>query len=295
GTSSIGGTTSIGGSSAEGGTVSAGGTSSIGGSSSAGGGTSLGCSVTGQQTGEFHLSVKDGAGTDRDFLVIVPTLYVPNIPRSLLFGFHGAGGTYDTPRYYGFLEVPDAVADTIYIFPQGVPYRDYGVGWNDACDGYDMVFFDNMLAKIESLYCIDTKRVYAVGFSWGCDFVTGLACCRGDKIRGIGAASCSDDFSRSGDFTSYLYLPCPAVSHAGIRFTHDLNGDWGYSADQMTMTSRLYRYLNRCSENSSAISTECVSYNDCAEPVVECDYPGLGHWMPPNWAQDTWNFFKQLP
>jgi len=95
GLSEIGGTTSIGGMTSSGRSVSVGGASSIGGSGSTGGGTSFGCSISGQQTGEFHLSVKDGAGVDRDFLVIVPASYLPGIPRSLLFGFHGVGGTYD--------------------------------------------------------------------------------------------------------------------------------------------------------------------------------------------------------
>src|SRR4029077_19951125 len=102
-----------------------------------------------------------------------------------------------------------------------------------------MVFLDHMLGSLEDSYCIDATRVFAAGFSWGCDFVTGLTCSRGDRIRAVGVASCSDDFTNPADYRPYQ--SCPVKNSAAIRFTHDASGgDSGYPSPLFATTSALY-------------------------------------------------------
>jgi poly(3-hydroxybutyrate) depolymerase len=255
--------------------------------------TGSGCGRASPQTGTFHLQTVDGNGSSREYEVLIPSTYRPLVPLALTFAYHGSDATEAAAESFGLQNAPGAAAASIFVFPRGAPYRSTGVGWDDSCDGYDMVFFDNMLDHLEREYCVDESRVFAAGFSWGCDHVTALMCCRGNRIRAVAAASCSDEFSNTSSYTNYKNLPCPAFAPAGIRFTHDAQGDTSYSQREFTRTSELYRWFNSCSSSSVAtLPFPCVSYQDCSKPYIECAYAHLGHALPSTWPADTWSFFS---
>ena len=253
---------------------------------------SAGCGLTGAPTGDLNLTTTDGNGTTRQYEVLVPTTYDSADALALAFVYHGAGATSATAKGFGLQDAPGAANAGIFVFPQGIAYENYGVGWDDLCGGYDMVFFDHMLASLESAYCIDESRVYVAGFSWGCDQVTALACCRGDRLRAIGAASCTDEYADAGIYQTYDNLPCPVQKGVPIRFTHDASGgDSAYPKPLFTTTSELYRSFNACGSASTPVSpSPCESYTSCAQDFIECPYPNLGHALPPNWGDDTWSF-----
>jgi polyhydroxybutyrate depolymerase len=259
--------------------------------------TGTGCAVTGQTSGDFHLPATDGRGSVRDFEVIVPSDYKTTVPLALTFVFHGADGNEATAKSYGLQDATGAAGASIFIFPQGVKYENEGIGWNDRCSGYDMIFFDHMVQSIQTKYCVNSNRIFLAGFSWGCDFATALACCRGSQIRAVAAASCSDEFSNPTDYKTYANYPCPTTSSAAIRFTHDsrTNGDGQYSGAQFAATRKLYEHLNGCTSASVAITpAPCTSFQGCAHPFIECSYAGLGHAVPANWANETWSFFSTM-
>jgi hypothetical protein len=221
----------------------------------------------------------------------VPSSYNPNTPLALTFAYHGAGGTEAVAAGFGFQNVPGAASESIFVFPQGVAFQSYGVGWDDSCSGYDVVFFDNMLRDLSASYCINPKRVFAAGFSWGCDFLTALTCCRGSRLRAVAPASCSDDYGNVANYKTYNNEPC-GTGTTGIRFTFDPKGDVGYSAQAFATTSALYQSLDSCTSMSMATPVApCVAFQGCSKPFVQCPYPGLGHTPPPNWALESWNFF----
>jgi hypothetical protein len=150
-----------------------------------------------------------------------------------------------------------------------------------------------MLSQLESTYCVDTGSVFAAGFSWGCDQVTALSCCRGQHIRAIAASSCSDDFTNPALATTYVNLPCPASGHTAIRFTFDPDGDTSYTAQEFSTTSALYQSFNACSSSSAATPpAPCSSFQSCKNALIECPYPGMGHALPANWPADTWSFLS---
>jgi polyhydroxybutyrate depolymerase len=253
-----------------------------------------GCGHAAPRTGDFHLEAVDGDGMPRDYEVVVPE---GSGPFALTFVFHGSASTQAVAKDFGLQSVPGAGTSSIFVFPQGMPFKSYGVGWDDACDGYDMAFFDGMMSRLESDYCVDKDAVFAAGFSWGCDFVTSLACCRGDRIRAVAGGSCSDEFADPAKASTYLNLPCPAPRHPPVRFTYDPGGDQAFSAQYFATTSVLYRSLNACPAGAEGKPTDnaaCVSYEGCASPFFECRYPGMGHALPPTWAADTWRFFSSF-
>ena len=249
-----------------------------------------GCGVAGKQTGDFHLSTRDGNGVARDFEILVPASYSPSTPLAVSFVFHGGGATSADAKAFGLQDAAGASSASIFVFPQGI-----NGGWDDTCSGYDMPFFDNMLATLEANYCLDTTRVFVAGFSWGGDQVTALACCRGDRIRGIAAASCSDEFANPASYQSYKDLPCPVSNAPAIRFTHATDGDPALPSPLFASTSALYRSFEGCTATATATSpSPCLAYAGCKHPFVECAYPALGHSLPQDWGQDSWAFFTGL-
>jgi polyhydroxybutyrate depolymerase len=254
-----------------------------------------GCGQAPPQTGDFHLQAVDKAGAKRDYEALVDATYSPTSPLPVVFVYHGAQGTETDAKGFGLQNAPGAANAAIFVFPQGGPYKNYGAGWDDSCGGYDVDFFDKMLSYVNEHYCIDRTKVFAAGFSWGCDFVTALACCRGNRIRAVAAASCSDDFATTSDYQTYLNLPCPAVGTTAVRYTHAATSDTSYPAPYFATTSALYRFFNSCRRTSVATSpTPCVSFQGCARPFIECAYQGLGHSEPGDWAPATWAFFSSF-
>lgn len=254
---------------------------------------SAGCQQPSDANGIELLSVRDGEGIERTVELHRPSRQIG--PLSLVVALHGAGGHALDAVHYGLEDVPGAAEAALFAYPEGRDFQSYGRGWNDSCNGYDMAFFDKMIQLIKSRYCIDENRVFVAGFSWGCDFATALACCRGDQIRGIAAAACSNEFKKPADPASYLNGSCPVTSKAAIRFTHQEKSDPAYPAPYFATTSRLFQTFNACPANApKAVGPHCVAYQGCRQDLVECAFKGIGHAPGPNWAADTWAFFSRL-
>ena len=271
------------------------GNASSGSNGSTGAGGTAGCGTAGAATGDLHLHANDGNGTARDYELLVPDGYDPATPLALTFVYHGAGGNESSSKGFGIQNAPGAADASIFVFPKGIQFQNYGIGWDDSCGGYDMPFFDAMLESIESTYCIDPARVFVAGFSWGGDQTTALTCCRGDILRAVAPASCTDEFGDAAQYDSYSNLPCPVANHAAIRFTHDANGDSAYPNPLFATTSELFRSFNGCNDSSTATSpSPCASYDGCSNAYVECPYDGLGHALPGGYGDDTWSFFASF-
>lgn len=238
--------------------------------------------------------------------------------------FHGLGGTSDAAIGFGIQDAEGALASAIFVYPQGSVYTSTPgdaqahsrVSWFDHCGSVDMTFVRNILASIEANYCIDHKRIFAAGFSWGCDFITALNCCEGTLLRGISAASCTNEYNKAvvanvqdpNYYLNYNNLNwagvCRGNGNAAIRFAHDSSGgDASYVAPSFTHTSYLYCSMNSCSNASIAVnsttlkpasSSVCSWFKSCRSPFVECSYLNLGHALPANWGSDTWQFFSSL-
>jgi poly(3-hydroxybutyrate) depolymerase len=275
-----------------------GGTAQAGGGSGGASGSSsmsTGCGVTGKPTGDLTVTVADGNGVMRQVDLLVPVSYNNKVGRAVSIAYHGAGGHSSDARAFGLQDAAGASDAAIFAFPQGIAYETYGVGWDDTCGGYDMPLFDNMLTYLKANYCIDASRVFVSGFSWGCDQVTALACCRGNRIRGVAAASCTDEFADPKNASTYQNLPCPTSPAAGIRFTHETLSDSAFPAPLFATTLSLYRSFNACSDTATASSpAPCRAFTGCGRPLVDCPYDGLGHQLPPNFGNDTWAFFSSL-
>lgn len=241
------------------------------------------------QTSNLH--VLDGNGVQRSFDIVVSPGYNPSQPVPVVFVFHGAGGSSAGALSFGFQDaIRNAGDQAIVVAPQGVPFQNFGVGWNESCTGYDMAFFDEMLKYVGQKYCIDRKRVHATGFSWGSDMTNALACCRGAKLKGISPVSGPEGLGRS--------CPTPRGSFPAVRYRYG-DADFAYGSNalaQHAATVASYTNLLSCGGGTDTVPPgTCKTYRNCAQPLMECKVPGLGHVpLSPDETADTWTFWKSL-
>lgn len=284
-----GGTTSGGSGGAGGSTGGASGDAGVTGGASGSGGTggnvqpSPGCGKGAPTSGlvEGKLTVD---GTERTFGYYVTAGYSPNEAVPLVFGFHGNGGNGEQSAGFGIQDAAEAAGKNgVFFFPNGVAQQG-GVGWAMGESGMDVAYFDAMLEYAKNEFCIDEKRVFVAGFSWGCDFSNALGCYRGDVIR---AVQCYSGAFYSSGCTSEV--PAYRVSYS----TPD--GTDAYSEAELTGAVEHYQTAHGCSATTQASSpSPCLAYDGCAKPVVYCAYPDMGHTLPQGAGTDTWAFFSSF-
>jgi poly(3-hydroxybutyrate) depolymerase len=261
---------------------------------------SSGCGKAPASTGQSKVETKDGRGFTRTYLLLVPKDYDPHKTYSLVFVLHGSGGTSETTMGWGLQNAKGAAESAVFLFPQGVAYHLSPAGWDDTPSGYDMPLFDTLASSLEDAYCIDRDEVFVAGFSWGGDFAISLSCARGDTIRAVAVNSAGDEFKNRADASTYRYSPCASRIHPAVRFQHAVNGDSAYTVQEFTTTSQFFAKQNQCSGESKPIPSSttqvsCRLFAGCAHEYTECPFDAnIGHALPPNWAQDTWDFFASF-
>jgi poly(3-hydroxybutyrate) depolymerase len=130
-------------------------------------------------------------GVQRLYLLAVPPEYDASRPYPLVFGFHGSGGDREQLRGYMNVEAP-AAGQAIFIYPEGLVVNDGATGWELSNESDDLTFVDTLLAQYESELCIDEKRVFATGHSFGGCMSNTVGCYRGTEFRAIApVAGCS--------------------------------------------------------------------------------------------------------
>jgi poly(3-hydroxybutyrate) depolymerase len=192
---SMGGTGGLGGGGqATGGTGSMAGGSS-GGSPGTGGSGAVRSSGCGKASTLTFGAAPNGTGAggslkigNRNFILRLPDNYDMEKPYWLIFGFHWRGGSANdvdsggsnkyNMAHYGLQKLSKNGA--IFVAPDGL-----GGGWANSGDE-DLKFVDDMVKLIEDNYCVDTKRLYANGFSYGGGMSYALACARADVFRAVG-------------------------------------------------------------------------------------------------------------
>lgn len=130
-----------------------------------------------------------GGGIEHEVYLTMPENYDKNKPYRLVFGMHYMGGAAKTvatrEAYYGFRNQPGAKENTIFVAPHG--YTDENGKENPwRCgDDKDHLFFDEILTYLNENLCVDTSRVFSIGFSFGAMFSNALAQDFQHRLRGV--------------------------------------------------------------------------------------------------------------
>jgi poly(3-hydroxybutyrate) depolymerase len=297
--SSKGGGAGLGGSGGKG----LGGSGGGGGSISKGGGAGSGGASTSMKSAGCGKAATLTSGTrmigNRSFILRIPDNYDNTRPYRLVFAYHWRGGTMQDVdgggtsgavwSYYGLRAQADN--STIFVAPQGI-----GNGWGDSGD---LKFTDDMNKLIQDDLCVNTRQVFALGFSFGGGMSYALACARASVFRAVAVYAGAQLSGCQGGTEPIAYL--------GIHGTGD--GTLGIGGGR-ELRDRFVQN-NGCTAQAepspppSQMHT-CTSYQGCdaGYPVRWCAFDG-GH-TPGHvdgggddgartWTKtEAWEFFKQF-
>ena len=264
-------------------TAGAGGMSGAG-TAGAGGATSkpsMGCGMAAGQATKMWIEQPkmQVAGKDRQWWVWLPNNYDPMKAYPTIFLFHGCSAADNV------VPMQNATNDqAILVRGAGIST---GVCWDQSPTGVDVTFFDQMLTAIEAQRCVDTSRIFTVGYSSGSWLVNSLDCVRSAKIRGAASVSGGvqyDAKSCSGEVARI--------------FIHDSDDPNNNISGSITERTRLIG-LDHCSMTTMPDDpSPCVRYQGCdaAYPIDWCQTSGKMHDRQDSLAPGAfWKFFQSLP
>jgi len=292
GSTSPGGSTGGGGTTGPGGSTGGGGTTGPGGSTGGGGSTAAGCSASSKPAdGTKNLTVDSIA---RNYILHVPSGYKGDSPVPLVLDFHPIGGSASEWRSGSPYPAVIDKEGVISAFPDGLK-GPMGQAWNvvgccvsqvNGKDVDDVAFARAIVADIEKVACIDTKRIYAVGFSMGGGMSNWLACKAADMIAAAGPASfdltkqnqdqCTPTRPitviewRGKTDTVVCYDGCHSTAVSGMAL--DFLGAVG--------TFQKWASIDKCTGSPSAAdSNGCQTYSECdaGVQVTLCTDKNGGH------------------
>ena len=221
-------------------------------------------------TGDGSLQLN---GSTASYSVEPASAYDPNRAYPLIVTFRGANVTAAAFRRYLSLSAVVG-ADGIVV---NADCADNGNTWDLQ---RDLPFFDALIAKLQSQYCIDPRRIYVVGHTTGAVFANAVACLRGGTVRALGSLSGA---APSGMCTGQV-----------AAWVSQGTGDPGLTLGRATRDFWVGR--NACSTSMSAVEpAPCVEFAGCAAGAVVryCEYDGdLG--VPAFATAGLWSFFKTL-
>lgn len=242
---------------------------------------SAGCGASPAFANGKYTLVSDG--TTREFWVAIPANYDPKVPHPLVVGLHWRGGQATdvygpgSGAFYGLQQLYGGSA--VFVAPNGLDQ-----GWANYGDR-DIHFMQSMVAQLKQGLCIDSKHVYATGFSFGGMMSNAIGCQMGDTFRAIAPISGSL-WSGCADSTNKV---------AAIFFHSKADSVVPYQKGEEARDQFLAK--NGCSNATRGIGTNgCVEYQGCGTnyPVVWCGYDDGGHWPPGFSAQETKAFFDRF-
>ena len=248
---------------------------------------------------------------ERNYLLYTPAGLDSQRPVAVVFVFHGYVMLASDMWNWGFNEMADKDGFLV-AYPNGV-----STSWNaSGCCGEaaknnidDMAFVQQMLADLGTIFRLDSKRIYASGFSNSAIFSYRLAC------------EMSDTFAAIGSVAGYLLTdPCQPQQPVSVMEVHGLSdgytgwywkaSDTGGNTDVVVppveQTIATWVQLNGCTGEAQVEKQGHIThtvYGSCkAGSAVELyAIEGGGHQMyaaseyPTLSPQGIWNFFKAHP
>ena len=134
-------------------------------------------------------------GILREYLIYVPSNFSGDSAVPLVLNFHGFGGNiHDYTSYTSMLSIAETEG-FILVYPQGSLMNNYS-HWNPSLpsstnksDADDLGFIEMLIQQLSIDYSIDSKRVYACGFSNGGMMSYGLAHHKSNLIAAVASVS----------------------------------------------------------------------------------------------------------
>jgi len=237
------------------------------------------------QAGDYNQTLTVGADT-RSYILHVPASYDGSTPLPLVLVFHGGGGSATEMVHSTKMSVKADQENFIVAYTQATISDNGKSAWNTGLYPYpgitadDDAYTQDVIAQIESQLNVDTKRIYAAGFSNGSMMTYRLAAKFPDIFAGVAIAEGTIAI-RQDDLTTWLSIPDPVgpipvlIMHGNQDPTIEYGGGQGAkmytksvedavnfwtAADQCTDTHSLPVWLPFISPNvQTADFTACAN------------------------------------
>jgi poly(3-hydroxybutyrate) depolymerase len=261
--------------------------------SSGGGSTgSLGCGKTLGSINKSGTYTITTSGKSRTYMIRIPDNYDKNNPYRLIFGMHCMGASAQdiygnnarSDGAYNFYRLGNLATNAILVAPQG-PNSNGTWGGQE-----DHKFFEDLLDLLKGNLCIDTARVFSVGFSFGAMFTYSLSLNHQDQLRAVVCFA---------PYDGVIWLPTRVKKPIAFMQTTGMSDNTcGWAGAKGCATK--HAEDNGCSDPTT-IPTSSGQYlvhdfKNCKPgyPVKVVTFGG-GHtagesWMP----QMAWDFLKQF-
>ncbi|MCQ9132178.1 alpha/beta hydrolase family esterase [Streptomyces hilarionis] len=243
-------------------------------------------------------------GKSRTYILKVPDNYDRNRAYRLIFGFHWLGGSATdvstgrtvengTWAYYGLQRLANNSA--VFVAPQGL-----NNGWANS-GGEDVAFTDAMINQVEGALCVDTTRLFSVGFSYGAAMSYALACTRATVFRAVAVQSGGQLSGCSGGSQPIAYLGIHGIRDnvLGIsggrglrdRFVRN-NGCAAQNPPEPAQGSRTHRVTaySGCSAGHPVVWAAFDEGHIAAPQDGASGDSGSRTWVP----AEVWKFFTQF-
>ena len=134
-------------------------------------------------------------GESREYILYVPESYDGTFDVPLMLNFHGFGGDISSYMEYADMRPQAESEKFILIYPQGTLMDGFS-HWNPSLphadnksNADDLGFIEALISELSTDYMIDTKRIYACGYSNGAMMSYGLASHKSELIAAVGSIS----------------------------------------------------------------------------------------------------------
>jgi poly(3-hydroxybutyrate) depolymerase len=229
------------------------------------------------------------AGEEREFKLYLPDNYAQSAePWPLVFALHPTG-VKNGASYWDDKQLAEAAAGKAIVVGAASSKNGAGVQeWHlPENQQRNLAYFDALLALTQANLCVDTSRIFALGFSAGGGFASALSCLR-DDIRGFASSGSNLHF----ELLTMKPEECPGKPAAWIDF------GTGESQPGRALLRDFWRQRNGCDPNEAAgadlnASPPCSTYTCAGEAVVHCAHNG-GHEWPSFGSAAAIDFFLGL-
>jgi polyhydroxybutyrate depolymerase len=247
------------------------------------------------------------AGGERSFYLSVPETYDSSQPQRLIVAYAGTNwlGEQIAP-YFGF-EEPTPEPGEIYVYPD-VQWHNFP-GWGEyggwllgphaaPADGMaDIHFTRELLERLDEAYCIDPKKVFATGHSWGGDMAAVVGCFLGDIFRAVAPAAANRPYwfePQEGDVGCVAGVA--VWTFFGQNDTHFSSQEYpGKHGDEQVA---FWKALHGCDSTHTTLEVgkgECVQFGGCSQDTRYCLYdPDAGHQVPSYFSSAVLDWFRSF-
>lgn len=279
-------------------------------------------------SGRYERSIMH-RGMKRLYIVYVPSQYKKDNPMSVVLNFHGGMGNAEQQERDTLMNSKAEEAGFIVVYPYGTGKFErkmlrwnagQPIGWPVEHNIDDVGFVKALLDDLEKTFKIDSKRIYATGWSNGGMMCYRLACELSDRIAAIAAVSSAIP----------PQLPCKPSRPVPVIQFHGTNDEFipinggvakrtpeGEIFKSFAEGTETWVKLNGCKGDPELTlqkgKVTCKTYKSCNynSEVVQCIIEGGGHtWpggrpvLPAIFGQTTtdisandlmWDFFQKHP